>query len=394
MQGDVDDETAMNDSEQITPTQSELSASGQGLVYQHVFETAVHRTRMPMALSDPNLPDCPLVYVNPAFTALTGYDSEAAVGRNCRFLQGPKTDRATVQRIRQAVMDRQSIDEEIYNYRRDGSGFWNALYISPVFDDNGRLIYFFASQIDVSARKEALRRQMQRMESMSALASGVAHEFNNLLTVVLGSLERAATHAVDKNQKQYLERADWGAKRAGQLAGELLSLARREPNADRTMDLNQVIRNFEGTLAQLLPKGVQITLDLAPTPVIARLDFGQLELVLLNLVRNAADAMPNGGQVMMATRVLSASEAESALNGRAVVELTVADTGEGMSPEVVKRATELFFTTKPAGKGTGLGLFLALEFVDKSAGRLTIDSRLGQGTRMRLAFPQATGQMT
>lgn len=345
---------------------------------------------MPMALSDPNLPDCPLVYVNPAFTELTGYDAEASVGRNCRFLQGPETDPDSVQRVAQAVRERRSINEEIYNYRRDGSGFWNALYISPVFDDDGRLIYFFASQIDVSARRESIRRQTQRMESMSALASGVAHEFNNLLTVVLGSLERAAVHAVDANQKRYLERADWGAKRAGQLAGELLSLARREANVERITDLNQVIRDFEGTLAQLLPQGVQISCDLAPVPVLVRVDAGQLELVLLNLVRNAADAMPAGGHVSLATSVLSASEAASTLNGREVVELVVADTGEGMSPEVIKRATELFFTTKAAGKGTGLGLFLALEFVDKSGGRLTIDSQVGLGTKMRLAFPRAT----
>ena len=380
----------MNDAKHFAPTQSELAASGQGLKYQHVFETAVHRTRMAMALSDPNLPDCPLVYVNPAFSELTGYDFEAAVGRNCRFLQGAETDRDAVQRIRSAVKERRSINEEIFNYRRDGSGFWNALYMSPVFDDDGKLIYFFSSQIDISDRREALRRQTQRMESMSALASGVAHEFNNLLTVVLGSLERAAAYAVDKNQARHLERADWGAKRAGQLAGELLSLARRRANEECTTDLNQIIRDFEGALAQVVPETVQIAFDLVPTPVFIRVDISQLELVLLNLVRNAADAMPNGGEVIIATRVLSATEAASVLNGHEAVELVVTDTGHGMSPEIAKRATELFFTTKAAGKGTGLGLFLALEFVDKSGGRLTIDTRMGVGTKMRLAFPHTT----
>lgn len=390
MRSVVDDESAMDDMKHNVPTHSELAASGRGLVHQHVFETAVHRTRMAMALSDPNLPDCPLVYVNPAFTKLTGYDPASCLGLNCRFLQGPETDHDAVQRIRQAIAERRPIDEEIYNYRRDGSGFWNALYISPVFDDEGKLIYFFASQIDISARKEALRRQTQRTESMGALASGVAHEFNNLMTVVLGSLERASAHIVDERQKQYLERADWGAKRAGQLAGELLSLARRRANEDRVTDLNQVVRDFKGTLAQVMPHNVEIGLNLAQTPVLVRVDSGQLELVLLNLARNAADAMPDGGQVSITTRVLSAPEAASTLNGREVVELVVADTGQGMSPEIVERATELFFTTKAAGKGTGLGLFLALEFVDKSGGRLMIDSQLGLGTTMRLAFPQAS----
>ena len=134
--------------------QPELLASRRGLVDDHVFQAAVLKTRMPMALADPNLFDCPLVYINPAFTTLTGYTVEDAVGRNCRFLQGPETDLDTVARIRQAVGARKGLDTEIYNYRKDGSGFWNALHLSPVFDDDGKLIYYFASQVDVSARRE------------------------------------------------------------------------------------------------------------------------------------------------------------------------------------------------------------------------------------------------
>lgn len=123
MRSVVDNENVMDDPKHNGPSQPELAASSRGLVHQHVFETAVHRTRMAMTLSDPNLPDCPLVYVNPAFTKLTGYDPASCLGLNCRFLQGPETDRDVVQRIRQATAEHRSIDEEIYNYRRDGSGF-------------------------------------------------------------------------------------------------------------------------------------------------------------------------------------------------------------------------------------------------------------------------------
>lgn len=380
----------MNDKDHTTPIRSELGASARGLVEQHVFETAVHKTRMVMALSDPNLPGCPLVYVNPAFMELTGYSFEESVGRNCRFLQGPDTDPDTVRQIRESLAAGQAFDQEIYNYRKDGSGFWNALYISPVLDDDGKLIYYFASQIDVTARREATRRQAQRMESMGALASGVAHEFNNLMTVVLASVERATARAADDMQRRHLTHADWAAKRAGQLAGELLTLAHRQSNKERTLDLNQVVRDFADTLVQVAPANVEVRFEFLPVPAPVRLDPGQLELVLLNLVRNAADAMPDGGRVEVATRLLSAPDAASALNGREAVELVVADTGKGMPPEVVERATELFFTTKPAGKGTGLGLFLALEFVDRSAGKLLIESQVGQGTKLRLMFPCAS----
>ena len=159
----------MHEQDSPPPDRPESAALGQSLLDQHVFQVAVHETRMPMVLADPNLPDCPLVYVNPAFLDMTGYAAEEVLGRNCRFLQGPETDRDTVARIRQAIAAREVFQDEIYNYRKDGSGFWNALHVSPVFDRQGKLLYHFGSQIDVSTQKEAARRQVQRMESMGAL---------------------------------------------------------------------------------------------------------------------------------------------------------------------------------------------------------------------------------
>jgi PAS domain S-box-containing protein len=366
----------------------DAAPSGQGLVAQHVFQAAVHKTRMAMAFADPNLPDAPLAYVNPSFEAMTGYTAEEVIGRNCRFLQGPETDPETVDRIRQRLAARQEVNEELYNYRKDGSGFWNALFISPVYDGDGALIYFFASQIDISAEREAARRQLQRMESMGALASGVAHEFNNLMTVVLSSVERAASRATDEWQKLLLDRAGWASRRAGRLATELLSLARRPTGQDQSADLNEIVVGLKQALAEVAGDAIRLRLELAPEPVMARLEQDQLKLVLTNLVRNAADSLNGAGEIVLSTRLLSAAQAASALNGKAAVELSVSDTGAGMPPEVRTRATELFFTTKKAGEGTGLGLFLSLEFVDRAAGKLVIDSELGHGTTVRMIFPE------
>jgi signal transduction histidine kinase len=224
---------------------------------------------------------------------------------------------------------------------------------------------------------------------MGALASGVAHEFNNLMTIVVGSVERAAARTADERQSAHLGRADWAARRAGQLAAELLSLARRQAATDAVLDLNEVVHGFEGTLSQVAGDRVRLRLDLAPGPVRARLDAAQLELVLLNLARNAADAMPEGGELVVGTRALPAGEAADVLNGKAAVELFVADTGAGMAPEVLERATELFFTTKAPGHGTGLGLFLALEFADHSGGKLMLASEPGRGTTARMVVPAA-----
>lgn len=377
----------MDDHETSPQAQDNVVPTDQGPLDYRAFQAAVDMTRMAMAIADPNKPDCPLVYVNAAFTEMTGYTPADVVGRNCRFMQGPGTDPATVARIRQAVAARQPFDEEIYNYRKDGAGFWNALYISPVFNEGGKLIYHFASQIDVSHRKEAERRQAQRAESMGALASGVAHEFNNLMTVVMSSAEQAALRAADQRQSDLLTRAIWAAQRAGQLATELLTLTRPRSIADHAVDLNDVVREFEPTLAQLAGPRTRHRLELAPEPVLARLDAGRLRLVLLNLARNAAEAMTEGGELVIGTRALSPTEASTALNGQAAVELFVSDTGKGMVPQVLARATELFFTTKDTSRGTGLGLFLALEFVDHSGGKLSFDSEPGQGTTARMAFP-------
>ncbi len=378
----------MNDQDRSASSR-DAAASADALPSTHIFQAAVHKTRMAMALADPNLPDCPLVYVNPAFCAMTGYAPDEAVGRNCRFLQGPETDRDMVARIRRTMAERENFDEEIYNYRKNGSGFWNALFMSPVFNDDGSLQFYFASQIDVTHRKEAEARQLQRMESIGALASGVAHEFSNLMTVVLGSVERAASGAVDERQTQHLGRAEWAARRAGQLSAELLTLARRQSSAGQAVDLNAVIDGFAGTLAQVSGAAARFRLALAPMVKPVRLEPGQLELVLLNLARNAADAMPDGGELVVGTRLLPAPEAMSVLRRKEAVELFVSDTGTGMSPTILARATEPFFTTKATGKGTGLGLFLALEFVDQSAGKLLVDSKIGHGTVMRMIFPVA-----
>jgi PAS domain S-box-containing protein len=383
----------MIDPEPPAASRPALSASNRGMLAEHVFASAVGKTRMAMAFADPNLPDCPLVYLNPAFTELTGYTLEDALGRNCRFLQGPETDPESIRRVRDAVAERRPVTEELYNYRADGSGFWNALYVSPIFDDKGKLTYFFASQIDVSNHRQAMRRQAQRMESMAALASGVAHEFNNLMTVVLGSVEQAAARAADDRVKTPLERADWASKRAGALASELLSLTRRQVAGNQRLDLNQILHDIEKPGAEFVSDHLSVSLDLADASIFVRLDRGQLELALLSLLRNAADAMPKGGTVTFSTRVLSASEAATTLfgqekTGQEAIELAIVDSGNGMPPDVLKRATELFFTTKKANRGTGVGLFLVLEFVEKSGGRLLIDSKPGEGTRVRLIFPR------
>lgn len=199
----------MTDIGPVCASQADLAASSEGLADHGVFEATVRKTRMATAIVDPNLPDQPVVYINGAFTKLTRDEVKSAIGRNSRFLKGADINRESVLRIRRAISEPRQIAEELYNYQRDGSGFCNALFFSPIFGENGKLAYLFASQADVGLCCEMSPRQVRRTDNFSALISGVAHQFNNLMTVVLGSVEQAFIMTLARGSLRHLQRATW-----------------------------------------------------------------------------------------------------------------------------------------------------------------------------------------
>jgi PAS domain S-box-containing protein len=206
-----------------------------------IFFAAIEMTRMPMILTDPRQTDNPVVFANNAFLDLTGYELEEIIGRNCRFLQGAQTDRAMVGQLRDAIAERRAVSAEILNYRRDGSPFWNGVFIGPVYDDQGEILYFFASQLDISQRKEAEASalQGQKMEAIGQLTAGLAHDFNNLLQVVSGSLEVMALKRDDEKAfKRYHDAAVAATQRGAKLTGQLLSFARRSRLEPRRVELS------------------------------------------------------------------------------------------------------------------------------------------------------------
>jgi PAS domain S-box-containing protein len=356
-----------------------------------VFFAAIEMTRMPMILADPNIDDTPIVFANKAFLDLTGYEEAEVLGRNCRFLQGAETDRGTVAELRDAVQRKQSIATEILNYRRDGSPFWNAVFIGPVYDTAGKLLYFFASQLDVTRRRntEQQNRQVQKMESIGQLTAGLAHDFNNLLQVVNGNLELvAASQNLDRIRK-YAAAAQSAAERGAKLTRQLLAFARKTRLEPRLIDLSELVTEFGDLLESSVNGGVELHFSLRRGLPYATVDPDQLEMALLNIVNNARDAMPGGGLVTIATAPLHLgddAEARDLLPGDYVA-LEVRDEGSGMPAAVAERAAEPFFTTKEVGKGTGLGLAMASGFLRQSGGRLEIDSQVGVGTTIRMIFP-------
>ncbi|QJU60765.1 PAS domain-containing protein [Sphingomonas sp. AP4-R1] len=359
-----------------------------------IFFAAIEMTRMPMILTDPNKDDNPIVFANNAFLDLTGYDLDEIIGHNCRFLQGAQTDRGTVREMREAIAARQAISLEILNYTRDGTPFWNGVFIGPVYDEGGELLFFFASQLDVTARKEAeaTRFQSQKMESIGQLTAGLAHDFNNLLQVMSGSLDMMASRREDeKSFSRYHLAATQAAERGTKLTAQLLSFARRSRLEPRRIELTGLISNVAELLDSTVGARAELQMNLRRRLPEVEADPNHLEMALINVIVNARDAVAAGGVITIATGMedVDADHAVIGLADGQYVVLTVSDDGAGMSPETLKRAFEPFFTTKQKGAGTGLGLATAHGFALQSRGALTIDSTVGQGTVVKFYFPVA-----
>ncbi|SFU85851.1 PAS domain S-box-containing protein [Methylobacterium sp. 174MFSha1.1] len=369
--------------------------------HSDIFFAAVETTRMPMIVTDPHQPDNPIVFANQAFLRMTGYRPEELVGTNCRFLQGPETDRETVSEVRRAIAERKEIATEILNYRKDGSTFWNALFISPVYDKKGELVYFFGSQLDVSRRRDAEQalHQAQKMEALGQLTGGIAHDFNNLLQVIGGYtdvvLALAEHPRIDASRLTGAGEAIRAATdRAARLTHQLLAFARKQRLDGRALNLNTLVRGMNEITGRTLGDHIVVKTELAPDLWNCRIDPTQAEVALLNVLLNARDAMPGGGTVTIRTENLTIDDEMALLllvrpGAYAVVQMQ--DTGLGMPPEILARVMEPFFTTKEEGRGTGLGLAMVYGFAKQSGGTVRITSEVGQGTNVRLLFP-ATDQ--
>ncbi len=252
------------------------------------------------------------------------------------------------------------------------------------------------AQIEERERMEATLRQMQRLEAVGQLTSGVAHDFNNLLTVVLGNIgfiERRLDEAgIDGNTSRRLGYMRAAAERGAKLTDQLLTFSRRQRLEPKVLDLNETIGGMRDLLQSTIGGSMRIDISLGPGLWPGLVDPTQLELAVLNLAINARDAMQIGGTLRVATRNVTLDQPvwpEEPMAGD-YVEICVADTGSGMSPEIRAKVFEPFFTTKEVGKGSGLGLSQVLGFAKQSGGGVRIESEVDRGTAIRIYLPRAT----
>jgi two-component system CheB/CheR fusion protein len=249
-------------------------------------------------------------------------------------------------------------------------------------------------QTEERQRAEEMLRQSQKLEAVGALTGGIAHDFNNLLGVIIGNAEFLL--AAVRDNPDHVEEARGildSALSGAELTRRLLAFARKQPLQPRNIDLNALLPGHVAMLGRALGESIQVTAKLAPELWLTHADPSQIGDALLNLALNARDAMPYGGSLVIETANAhlddkSAAENAEMSEGDCVV-LAVTDTGTGMPPEVIERATEPFFTTKPPGVGSGLGLSMIYGFAKQSGGHLRIDSEVGVGTTIRLYLPRA-----
>ena len=263
-------------------------------------------------------------------------------------------------------------------------------------DASGKALRIVGSMVDITQRKiaEARLAQADKLDALGQMTGGVAHDFNNLLTVIIGNTEALLDRAEGARDRRLLELVSNAADRGRELTARLLAFARRMPLKPVTLSLNDQIERSAELMRRTFRTNVQLELDLNAGINAVEADPGQLELALLNLTINARDAMPDGGILTVQTAFLPAGSAvpnfpSAELSSTDRILLSVRDTGLGMDAETLRRCLEPFFTTKPVGKGSGLGLSMAYGFIEQSGGRLLVRSRPGEGTEVVLLFPRS-----
>ena len=345
-------------------------------------------------------PDLKVSLWNPAAERMLGWSESEMLGKDyAAVVPGDERKRflANVSAVRRGAVIK---GMDLVRHTKDGSRVDVTLWTSPIRDPRGEPKGAVAILVDTT-QKRALERELhqaQKMEIVGQLAGGVAHDFNNLLTGIMGFTSLALdTAAPGSDAREKLLRVGELAERAARLTRQLLRLSRRERFDPVTLDLNELTAASLGMLERLIGQEIQVhfepTNDAAPIAA----DPGQIEQVLMNLVVNARDAMPEGGKLILETRHeaisrrVSPDDEEVELKPGEYVVLSVTDTGRGMDREVARRAFEPFFTTKKPEEGTGLGLTVVYRIVRRHGGHISLNTRVGGGTTFVIHFPRADG---
>ncbi|MBM2830269.1 MAG: sensor hybrid histidine kinase [Gammaproteobacteria bacterium] len=336
-------------------------------------------------------------YVNPKFTQVTGYEYDEIIGQSPRILKSGETPPEEYKRLWDTITAGGQWRGMLHNVKKNGELFWESATISPIRNMDGEITHYLAVKEDITERLETENQLVHalKVEAAGQLTSGIVHDFNNLLTIITGNLQlllEGIGRRGNKEVKEILADAISASLDSGELIQRLLVLSHKEKLLTQEIDINAVITDNVRFLDRMLGQFINVNIDLNSDIQAVIADQNQLESALLNLAVNAQDAMPDGGNLTIKTSRIIIGPDTSAGNkeltpGNYVI-ITVSDTGMGMDQEVIDRACEPFFTTKGAGKGSGLGLSMVHSFAKQSGGQLHISSTPGTGTEITLLLPE------
>ncbi len=337
-----------------------------------------------------------MVAVNDAFCRLVGMEAQALEGQPLTIIYAASEDQEQIlEQHREAFLARDVNRKPERRYVLHNGNAVTLEIIDSFIQLHERPLLMLSLFRDVTTQRqlEEQLRQSQKMEAIGQLAGGVAHDFNNILTVIQGHASLLSGTNLGESAGKSAEQIAQAAERAAGLTRQLLTFSRRQLIQPKKLDVNKIVGNMTNMLGRLLGEDVALQLNYCQTPPMVDADVGMLEQVLLNLAVNARDAMPKGGQLAIRMGIVDLGESYSraqseARSGRFVC-LSVTDTGIGISPDNLRRIFEPFFTTKEIGKGTGLGLATVYGIVKQHQGWIEVDSQVGKGTTFRIYLPYA-----
>jgi PAS domain S-box-containing protein len=330
-----------------------------------------------------------------------GYTADEIIGQHFSSFYTEEDQKAGLPRRALETARRDGkFEAEGWRVRKDGSRFRAFVVIDPIRDPAGNVIGYAKITRDITERHEAQEKlekarefsfQSQKLEAIGQLTGGIAHDFSNLLAAVLGSLELLRKRLPDDPKgRALLENAIQGAQRGTALTKRMLAFARAHELKFEVIGIPELVRGMGDFLQKSIGPSFNLETRFPLALKAVNVDANQLELALLNLTLNARDAMPDGGDIVLAAREESIEVGHSTrLEAGQYIRLSVTDTGEGMDEETLRKATEPFFTTKAVGQGTGLGLSMVHGFAEQSGGRLILRSRKDRGTTAEIWLPVA-----